>query len=48
MLELVASGRVRPELLVGSVIALADAGDALGAMGAAPTGSGITVIRLRD
>lgn len=48
MLELVASGRVRPERLVGSVIALADAGDALKAMGAAPIGSGITVIRLRD
>lgn len=48
MLDLVASGRVRPDRLVGSVIELADASDALEAMGAAPTGSGITVIRLGD
>lgn len=46
MLALVASGALRPDLLVGSQIELADAGAALAAMGASPTGAGVTVIRM--
>nr|WP_246414735.1 alcohol dehydrogenase catalytic domain-containing protein [Microbacterium thalassium] len=44
MLELVASGAVRPERLVGDVIGLADAGAALAAMDAPAPGRGMTVI----
>lgn len=46
MLELVASGAVRPDLLVGAVITLADAGDALAAMSHPATTPGVTVVRL--
>lgn len=46
MLALVASGTLRPDLLVGSQIELADAGTALAAMGATPAGRGVTVIRM--
>ena len=46
MLELVASGVVRPDLLVGEVIALADAGAALAAMGSPTAGRGVTVIEM--
>ena len=48
MLELVASGAVRPDRLVGSVIGLADAGAALVAMSRPPTTAGVTVVRLED
>ncbi|SDD60782.1 zinc-dependent alcohol dehydrogenase family protein [Nocardioides lianchengensis] len=46
MLDLVASGAVRPDRLVGAVIGLADAGAALAAMGEPATSPGITVVRL--
>ena len=46
MLELVASGRLRPDLLVGELIDLAEAGDALAAMSGPPAGHGVTVIRM--
>ncbi len=46
MLELVASGVLRPDHLVGEVIALADAGAALAAMSEPASGHGVTVIRL--
>lgn len=46
MLELVASGALRPDLLVGDVIELADAGRALAAMGEPAQGRGVTVIRM--
>jgi alcohol dehydrogenase len=46
MLALVADGTLRPELLVGKVIGLADAPAALVAMGHPPTGAGMTVIDL--
>ncbi|WP_254773938.1 zinc-dependent alcohol dehydrogenase family protein [Microbacterium sp. cf046] len=46
MLDLVASGRVRPDLLVGAVIELEDAGAALAAMSRPPTTAGVTVIRM--
>ena len=48
MLELVASGVVRPDLLVGEVIALADAGAALAAMGSPTAGHGVTVIGMPE
>jgi len=46
MLELVASGRLRPDRLVGSVIGLADAGAALAAMSHPATTAGVTVVRM--
>ena len=46
MLELVASGAVRPDLLVGSVIGLGDAGAALAAMSRPAATAGVTVVRL--
>jgi alcohol dehydrogenase len=46
MLDLVASGAVRPDRLVGSVIGLADAGAALAAMSRPATTAGVTVVRL--
>lgn len=46
MLELVASGRVRPDLLVGAVIGLAEAPAALMAMSSPPAVAGVTVIRV--
>lgn len=46
MLDLVASGALRPDLLVGAVIGLADAGAALAAMSQAPTTAGVTVVRV--
>lgn len=46
MLALVASGRVRPDLLVGSVIGLTDAPAALAAMSAPAAGAGVTVISI--
>ncbi|HEX6361127.1 zinc-dependent alcohol dehydrogenase family protein [Actinophytocola sp.] len=46
MLSLVAAGTLRPELLVGKVIGLADAPDALVAMDHAAAGAGITVIEM--
>ncbi len=47
LLELVASGALRPELLVGQVIGLEGAGAALVAMSRPATMAGITVVRLR-
>lgn len=46
MLDLVASGAVHPDRLVGSVIGLADAGAALAAMSRPATTPGVTVVRL--
>jgi D-arabinose 1-dehydrogenase-like Zn-dependent alcohol dehydrogenase len=46
MLDLVASGSVRPDRLVGSVIGLRDAGAALAAMSRPATTAGVTVVRL--
>ena len=46
MLDLVASGAVRPERLVGSVIGLAEAGAALAAMSRPASTPGVTVVRL--
>lgn len=46
MLELVADGTLRPDLLVGEVLSLADAGAALAAMDRPPTSPGMTVISL--
>jgi len=46
LLDLVASGAVRPDRLVGQVIGLEEAGSALAAMSSPPTTAGITVIRL--
>ena len=46
MLDLVASGAVHPERLVGSVIGLADAGAALAAMSRPAVTAGVTVVRL--
>lgn len=45
MLDLVASGAVQPDRLVGSVIGLADAGAALAAMSSPATSPGLTVVR---
>ncbi len=47
MLALVADGRLRPELLVGEVIDLEQAGAALMAMGEPGRGPGMTVVRVR-
>ncbi len=44
MLDLVASGRLRPELLVGRVIGLAEAGAALASMSGPSSGPGMTVV----
>jgi len=44
MLALIAHGTLRPDLLVGEVIGLADAPAALAAMDRAPTSAGMTVI----
>lgn len=46
MLELVASGALRPDRLVRSVIGLADAGAALAAMSHPATTAGITVVQI--
>lgn len=46
MLELVASGALQPERLVGEVIGLAEAGAALAGMSAPASGHGVTVIQL--
>ncbi|MFW5468588.1 zinc-dependent alcohol dehydrogenase family protein [Knoellia sp. CPCC 206435] len=46
MLELVADGTLRPDLLVGEVLSLEGAGAALAAMDHPPTTPGMTVIRL--
>lgn len=46
LLELVASRAVRPDLLVGQVIGIEEAGAALAAMSRPATRAGITVIRL--
>jgi len=46
MLDLVASGAVQPDRLVGSVIGIADAGAALAAMSHPATTPGVTVVRL--
>jgi alcohol dehydrogenase len=46
MLDLVASRALRPDRLVGSVVALADAGAALAAMSLPATTPGVTVVRL--
>lgn len=46
MLELVASGAVQPDRLVGTVIGLGDAGAALAAMSGPATTAGVTVVRL--
>lgn len=46
MLDLVSSGRLQPSRLVGRVIALSEAGQALAAMSGAPTGVGMTVVDL--
>ena len=48
MLDLVASGALRPDLLVGSVIGLEDAGPALAAMSRPATSAGVTVVRLEQ
>jgi D-arabinose 1-dehydrogenase-like Zn-dependent alcohol dehydrogenase len=48
MLDLVASGAVRPDRLVGSVIGLADAGAALVGMSRPATTAGVTVVGLED
>ena len=47
MLDLVTSGAVRPDRLVGSVIGLGDAGAALAAMSRPATTAGVTVVRLQ-
>ncbi|MBB4909505.1 alcohol dehydrogenase catalytic domain-containing protein [Actinophytocola algeriensis] len=46
LLAMVADGTLRPDLLVGAVIGLADAPAALAAMDHPPTGPGMTVIAL--
>ena len=46
MLQLVASGQLRPDLLVGELIDLAGAGAALAAMSGPGAGHGVTVIRM--
>jgi D-arabinose 1-dehydrogenase-like Zn-dependent alcohol dehydrogenase len=48
LLSLVADGTLRPELLVGKVIGLADAPAALAAMDHPPTSAGMTVIALDE
>ena len=46
MLDLVAAGTLRPELLVGRVVGLAEAGAALAAMDDEATTGGMTVVRV--
>jgi alcohol dehydrogenase len=46
MLDLVTSGAVRPDRLVGAVIGLGEAGAALAAMSRPATAAGVTVVRL--
>jgi alcohol dehydrogenase len=46
LLALVADRTLRPDLLVGEVIGLADAGAALAAMGQPSSSAGITVVEL--
>jgi alcohol dehydrogenase len=46
MLDLVASGGVPLDRLVGSAIGLGEAGAALAAMGGPSAGAGVTVVRL--
>ena len=46
MLQMVASGTLRPDLLVGKVIGLADGGEALLAMDGPADGAGMTVIEI--
>ena len=46
MLQMVASGTLRPDLLVGKVIGLADAGEALAAMDGPAAVAGMTVIEI--
>ena len=46
MLDLVADGTLRPDLLVGRVIGLGEAGDALAAMSRPATTTGLTVVDL--
>jgi alcohol dehydrogenase len=46
MLALVAEGTLRPELLLGQVIGLGEAGDALAAMDHPASSAGVTVVRL--
>ena len=46
LLDLVASGRIDPGLLVGRVIGLDEAGAALVAMSGPATTTGMTVVRL--
>jgi alcohol dehydrogenase len=46
MLDLVASGALRPDRLVGAVIGLDNAGEALAAMSRPATTAGVTVVRL--
>jgi len=46
MLDLVADGSLRPDLLLGRVIGLEDAGRALASMDQPPANAGITVIQL--
>jgi alcohol dehydrogenase len=46
MLALIADRRLRPDLLLGEVIGLADAGAALAAMDQPASGAGMTVIKL--
>jgi D-arabinose 1-dehydrogenase-like Zn-dependent alcohol dehydrogenase len=48
MLDLVVSGAVRPDRLVGAVIGLDDAGEALAAMSRPPMSAGVTVVRLDE
>lgn len=48
MLALVADGTLRPDLLVGDVISLDEAGAALAAMDGPATSAGMTVIRLAE
>ncbi|MCE0487360.1 zinc-dependent alcohol dehydrogenase family protein [Ornithinimicrobium sediminis] len=46
MLARIADGTLRPELLVGEVVGLAEAGAALAAMDGVPTSAGMTVVRV--
>ena len=46
MLDLVTSGALQPARLVGSVIGLGEAGDALAAMSRPATTPGVTVVRI--
>ena len=48
MLALVADGTLHPELLIGAVIGLEDAGTALAAMERPSSTGGMTVISMQD